>query len=232
MRPHLKWPLTAALAATFAAPAFAQLIPGMTPIFENGLQAPILLVNKGVQKEVKLTDEQRDKFRQIVKEVHDKYQPDLQKARAARDNKKLLQLTRDSTQETTDKVNKAIPVVLKPEQAKRLRQIEIQVNSLVSLNKPDIQKELKLTAKQKEEIARIGDGLKSDLAELFKDAANGPLLKLPEAARKARTLSDEATKKALDTLSSEQKKTWNEMTGEKFELKLDILSRPGGRPSK
>jgi uncharacterized membrane protein len=228
MRPRLKWLLTAALAVLMAAPVFGQLIPGMMPILENGLQAPILLMNRGVQREIKLAEEQRERIRKIVKEVHDKYQPELQKARAARDNKKLLQLTRESTQETTDRVNKAIPDVLKPEQARRLKQIEIQVNGLVSLNKPEIQKELKLTDKQKDDIARIGDGLKQDLAELAKDAANGPLLKLPEAVRKARTLNDEATKKALATLTREQKKTWDDMTGEKFELKLDILNRPGG----
>jgi Spy/CpxP family protein refolding chaperone len=232
MRPPVKWLLTAALAAMIAAPAIAQFIPGMMPLLENGLQAPILLMNKGVQREIKLTDEQRDKFRHIVKEVHDKYQPEIQKARAARDNKKLLQVTLESTQATTDKVNKAIPDVLKPEQAKRLRQIEIQVNALIFLNKPDIQKKLDMKDKQKEEIARIGDGLKSDLAEVVKDAANGPLLKALEAARKAKSLSEEATRKALATLSSEQQKTWNEMTGDKFELKLDILSRPGGRPAK
>lgn len=227
MRPSMKWCLTAVLAGLIAAPALGQLLSGeMMPLLQQGIDTPLLLSNKGVKKEIKLTNEQSDKVQKIVREVFDKYQPDLRKARADRDQKQFGKLMLDSTVETRERVNKALPDILEPDQLKRLKQIQLQVNGLLSFAKPEIQKELKLTDQQKEQIKKIGDGLKIDIAEVFKDVSSAPLRKLPEATRKARTLNDEATRKALDTLDEEQKKKWKDMTGEKFDFKLDLLSTP------
>jgi hypothetical protein len=228
MRPRVKWFLLAALAVLTALPAFGQLIPGRMPFMEDGLGASFLLMNKGVQKEIKLTEEQHDMVRQIVAETFRKYQPELAKARG--DQVKMVQLMRDSTRETKDKVEKALPDILSAEQAKRLKQIEIQVNGVHALEKPDVQKELKLTDKQKEDVKRISDGLKRDIVALVKDVSSAPLRKGADAVRKARTLNDEATKKALAVLNRGQQKIWDDMTGEKFELKLDLLNRPGAKP--
>ncbi len=138
--------------------------------------------------------------------------------------------------ETSDRVHKALPDLLQPEQAKRLQQIELQVNGFLSLNKPDVQTQLNLTEKQRDEIKEINDGFKQDLAEAVKDAAASAPEKLlekarqaVETARKIKTLADAATKKAFGTLTDEQRKTWKEMTGEKFELKLELLNRPSKR---
>jgi Spy/CpxP family protein refolding chaperone len=225
MRSSVKWGLTAALAALMAAPVLGQLASGdMMSLLQNGIDTPLLLSNKGVQKEIKMTPEQSDKVQKIVREVYDKYQADTRKARADRDQKQFAKLVLDSTTETRERVNKALPDILDRDQIKRVKQIQIQVNGLLSLNKPEIQKELNLTDAQKEQIKKIGDGLTMDLAEVFKDVSSAPLRKLPEATRKARTLRDEATRKAVDTLNDDQKKTWKEMTGEKFDFKLDLLS--------
>ncbi len=233
MRPSVKWCLTAVLAALIAAPALGQLLSGeMMPLLQQGIDTPLLLSNKGVKKEIKLSNEQSDKVQKIVREVFDKYQPDLRQARADRDQKKFAKLMLDSTVETRERVNKALPDILEPDQLKRLKQIQLQVNGVASFARPEVQKELKLTDRQKEQIKKIGDGFKIDVAEVFKDVSSAPLRKLPEATRKARTLHDEATRKAVDTLDDEQKKTWKDMTGEKFDFKLDLLSTttPTRRP--
>jgi hypothetical protein len=223
----MKWCLTAVLAALIAAPALGQLLSGeMMPLLQQGIDTPLLLSNKGVKKEIKLTNEQSDKVQKIVSEVFDKYKLDLRRARADRDKEKFAKLAIDSTVETRERVNKALPDILEPDQLKRLKQIQLQVNGLLSFAKPEVQKELKLTGRQKEQIKKIGDGLETDIAEVFKDTSSAPLRKLPEATRKARTLHDEATRKAVDTLDEEQKKTWKDMTGEKFDFKLDLLSTP------
>src|SRR6185437_8704623 len=237
MRPPIKWFLTAVLALLVTCPAFGQLLSGMLPILQNGLDTPILLSNRGVRKEIKLTDEQYDKVHKIIKEVRDKYQPDLAKARADGDNAKFVKLVADSTLETRERVNKAVPDILSPEQAKRLKQIQIQVNGLISLNKPEVQKELKLSDKQKDEIKEIGDKLKSDIAGVVKDALAAPSQRLLEKARKAaetvgkiKSLNQEATQKALAKLTEDQKTTWHEMTGDKFDFKFDLMNRPRSLP--
>jgi hypothetical protein len=231
MRSSVKGGLTAALAALIVAPVLGQLPGGdVMSLLQNGIDMPLLLSNKGVHKEIKMTSEQSDKVKRLVNEVFDKYKPDMQKARADRDQKQFAKLVLDSTVETRQRVNKALPDILDREQIKRVKQIQIQVNGLLSLSKPEIQKQLNLTDAQKEQIKKISDGLTTDLAEVFKDVSSAPLRKLPEATRKARALRDEATRKAVDTFNDDQKKTWKDMTGEKFDFKLDLLNSPLRRP--
>ncbi len=164
MRPQVKWLLTAALSVLGAAPALGQqrFKVDFIAMLQQPVDTPFLLVNPSVKKEIKLSDEQAAKFRQIVKEVSDKPHTDIKQV----------------IQETHDQVNKAIPDILNAEQAKRLKQIELQVNGVLSFNKPEVQKELKLIDKQKEEIKHIGDDLNKDIRKSIEDAGPGD----PQAA--------------------------------------------------
>ena len=228
MRPQVKWLLTAILAGLIVSPVLGQAPREiLRAILENGVDAPMLLANPGVQKEIKLSDKQHAQVKKVVQEVFDKYKPEFQKA--GRDQEKRLKLMADSTQESRDRLRKELPDILKPEQLKRLQEIQIQVNGIVSFKRQDVQKELNLTDKQKEEIKGIGEGLKKEVAALFKDAASAPVRKMPEAMRKSKELKDEATRKAVESLTEEQQKTWQKMHGEKFDLKLNLLPRGGGR---
>jgi Spy/CpxP family protein refolding chaperone len=230
MRFSVRWLLAAACVAVAPAPVFAQRYLIMLAALEKGMGSPILLTNPGVQREIKLTEEQRDKFRAIVKEVGEKYEPDLEKVAADRDKKKMLLVGYKFAKETADKVNKAIPDVLQPEQAKRLRQIEIQVNGIISLNKSDIQKRLDLTDKQREEIKEIGNKFKREVVKVVNDTADSveqsrPLLaarRVLDAYRTVRVKSEVATEKALALLTDGQRKTWNEMTGANFAFKIEL----------
>jgi Spy/CpxP family protein refolding chaperone len=230
MRPHVKWLLTAVLAALFVSPALGQLplLARLKSMMENGVDKPILLANDGVKKEIKLTDEQDTKVRKIVRDVFDKYQPEFRKAKG--DREKQVQLVLESTKETRERLNKALPDILSPEQLKRLDQIQIQVNGIASFKRQDVQKKLNLTDEQKAEIRKIGEGLKEDAAEVLKDASSAPLRKIPGAIVKVKELKNTATQKAIDKLTSAQQQTWQEMIGEKFDFKLELLNRQGVRP--
>ncbi len=228
----MRFSLRSLLVATFLiaapAPAFAQLPFVMLAVLEKGIGSPFLLTNPGVQREIRLTPEQRDKFRAIVKDVGDKYQPDFEKAQG--DKKKMLLVGYRFAKETSDKVNKAIPDVLQAEQAKRLNQIEIQVNGIISLNQSDIQKRLSLTDKQHDEIKEIGDKFKREVVQIVNDTSdslgqNRPLLaarNILAAYQTVRGKSETATEKALARLTDEQRKTWKEMTGAKFVFKFEL----------
>ncbi|HTU93290.1 MAG TPA: hypothetical protein VMF69_24630 [Gemmataceae bacterium] len=230
MRPQVKWLLTTLLAVLIVAPVAGQLPLGaeLESLLENGVGEPILLANDSVKQEINLTGEQSDRVQKIVKEVSDKYRSELQKAGG--DRKKQLRMASEWMRETRERVHKALPDILKPEQMKRLDQIQIQVNGIASFKRPDVQKKLNLTEEQKVEIRKIGDHLKQEAAETFKEAAKAPLRKMPGAVQKVRELKEDATKKAIQTLTAEQKKTWKEITGEKIDFKLELPLRPGGRP--
>lgn len=230
MRSAIRRLLTVVLCGFLAAPLLGQAPPraALDTMLESGVDAPILLANPGVKKEIKLTDKQYGEVHKIIKEVFDKYQPEIRKA--GRDHNKLLEIGAESTREVRERVHQALPDILQPEQLKRLNQIQIQVNGIASFKRPEVQKELKLTERQREEIAEIGQGLKKDIAELIKDASSAPVRKMPLAIRKAKELKEEATRKAVEKLTEDQQKTWTSMQGEKFDFKMQLPIRPSSRP--
>ena len=206
------------LAGLMVAPLLGQA-PSATlqSAMEAGVDAPVLLANPGVKKEIHLTEKQFDAIRTIVKTVYDKYQPEFRKA--GRDRDKLEKIGLDSMHETRDRLETALPDILKPEQLKRLRQIQTQVNGIASFKRPEVQKELKLSARQKDEIASLGDGLKRDLEELVKGVKPTDTQKLTSAMRKAKELKEAATRRAVEKLTDEQQKIWRDLNGPKFDFK-------------
>lgn len=249
MPSQAKYVLTAALVALMVAPALGELLLDPMPSPEEAPEfSPLLLNNKGVQKELHLTDEQRDKITKIIHDALVEHLPDFQKAfqkaLATGDRKKLAQFIHGfmhkASLEAQAKVHKAIPDILKEEQMKRFRQIELQVNVLQTLNKPDIQKVLKLTDKQKGEINKIAADCKRNIAEVEAKVLtvdgqrkqSEMYLNAAEMAQTTRKLINEANSKAVKIFTEEQKRKWKDMIGEKFDFKLDPLNFPGVRPQK
>ncbi len=211
MRSHDKWLLTALLAGLFVTPVFGQPPVGgnVLEFVKQGVDEAVLLRTPSVQKEIKLTDEQAEKFRKIAQDVQNKRRGDVRK----------------TIQEMRDKINKAVPYILGADQVKRLHQIKLQTNGILSFNQPEVQQKLKLTDKQKEEVQGINDDAKKDIGNRIKESKN--LRERMEALRMAPQRMKAATGKAVAVLNDEQKKMWNEMIGEKFEFKIDLM--PGGQ---
>lgn len=206
MRPQVQWSLTLMLAGLLAVPAFGQrLRNNVLDLFQQGIDTPLLLRTPSVQKEIKLSDEQAEKFRKITQQIQDKRGRDIAK----------------SIQEARDKVNQAIPDILSDEQSKRLQQIKLQANGVLSFTKPEVQQKLKLTDKQKEEMQALADGMKKDIRKSVEDGKN--LRERIGALRQAPARMKEATDKAVAKLNEDQKKTWNEMIGDKFEFPMAML---------
>ncbi|MGH7170331.1 MAG: hypothetical protein ACRELG_08660, partial [Gemmataceae bacterium] len=172
------------LAAVVVAPASGQLprFVGLKFILENGVDKPILLVNSGVKKEIKLTDKQDKQVRKIEKEVLEKYQPKLRDAKG--NPEKQGKLVLESMKEIRDRLNKELPNILSAEQRKRLDQIQMQVNGIGAFRRPDVQQKLDLTIKQGLQIAKIGNGLQQNIAAVLKDAFRMPLRKIEAALHK------------------------------------------------
>lgn len=229
MRPQLKWIWSAVLVVLILSPVFGQLPPGarIEAFLEIGVDAPILLSNDAVKREIHLSDAQANRFKQVVKQGFDKYRPNLRDAKG--DQEKQRQFLREWMLGIRQHVRKALPDILKPEQIKRLDQIQIQANGILSFKRKDVQDHLQLSIKQKLEILKIGNELKKEVTKLFNDAVDMPLRKMPAAFQKSKELKSEATQKALDTLSSEQKDKWKEMTGNKFDYKFDLPIGRGRR---
>jgi Spy/CpxP family protein refolding chaperone len=206
--------LTAGLVLLAASPAFAQPRPGG---FFRMMQDPntyMLLRGEKVQDELKLTDEQKADLKKVV----DKYGDDIRTAFMGMDFKKAQELMK-SASDDDDKV-------LKPDQMKRINQLKVQAAGLYAFGKDDVVTALKLTDKQKKDIAGQKDDLDKNAKDLF-DNAQGDQDKMRDAFRKVLAMRKEAVDKVVDGLNDDQKKAWKELTGDKFEFDFGPPRRPG-----
>ena len=147
--------LTLGVAALLAMPAFAQ-----QPKHQgHGSRMPMgggagLIANKDVQRELKLTDEQTAKAEAAARVVREKHHGDFAKLDDL-DPQERFEKTAEIVRTMTGETNKALADVLKPEQMKRYRQIQLQHLGLMAFTEPDVRSKLKLTDAQVGRIGRI-----------------------------------------------------------------------------
>lgn len=183
-----------------------------------------LMTNKSVQEELKLTDEQKEKVKKVADEVREKYGKDIAQARTDMDREKSAKLQA----EARDFALKTLPDVIKADQLKRLKQIDLQVRGLRALTSEAVQKELKFTDKQKEQIKTISEEVQKTREGLTKERrdAGDDAKKREEITKKMTEQSKDALAKATAALTSDQQKAWKEMIGEPFEVKFERRRPP------
>jgi hypothetical protein len=218
--------LTLGASALLAAPAFAQ-----QPQHKgHGSGLPMgggagLIANEGVQKELKLTDEQISKAEAVARKVREKYRDAFAKFQdlgAQERREKMTEVVRTMTSET----NKGLAEVLKPEQMKRYRQIQLQQLGLMAFTEPEVQSKLKLTGDQVGRIRRINADSQGRRSELLQGGGGGSR---EEIRKKEATLGKESMDKALAVLSADQKQAWKDMIGEPFDVQFQgfpVFRRP------
>jgi hypothetical protein len=216
--------LTAGLIVLAASPAYAQPRPGFGPPGGAAPTAAQLVANDKVAAELKITDAQKADIKTASDKVRDKYKDDIDKARANMDRDKMGELRKAQNEES----DKAILAVLKPEQAKRLNQIVVQAAGLNAFSKDDVAAALKLTDKQKQDVKDTQKDLQDDIRDVFQDAGMDPE-KRQAAQKKVQTLRTDAFDKVVASLTDDQKKTWKDLTGDKFDVP-QVAFGPGAGP--
>src|SRR5262249_2375944 len=127
-----------------------------------------------VQKELKLTAEQVKSIQDGLEKVQEKYREEIGKVRipgapavpggteGGLDPEQFAALTRKVREEN----QKVIAGVLKPEQAKRLKQIELQFLGVNVVQSEEVVKALDLTADQKRQMNTLVEDFYSDSLKL------------------------------------------------------------------
>lgn len=224
MRELLSKTVALALAVALVTPVVAQQRGGPRGGRGGIANDTMFLLNKSVQDELKLSDEQKSE----LKKIQDKRDEAFQKARAAGDRDKSQEIMRTAFKEVQDEANK-VKDSLKDEQKKRLRQVQLQTMGMYAFVNLEVQKKLNLSDKQKEEIKSLTEKIQQQERELFEGIDFSNQEKRDAAMKKMRDLQKEARDKAVNILTDEQKKSWKEMTGAPFELKERFGGLPGGR---
>jgi len=188
---------------------------------DRGPALGMLLTNKSVQEELKLSDEQEKKVEAAVSDVREKHREDFTKLRDASASdraERWAELRRKVDEETRE----ATRGVLQPEQIRRLRQIRMQARGADALASPRLQEALDLTSEQKSKIHEINEDAHEDAREIFRDAGDDRA----GAMKKLQDLHKETLEHASAVLTDKQKAQWKEMTGEPFHIKWE--GRRGG----
>ncbi|MFO0789426.1 MAG: hypothetical protein U0805_08210 [Pirellulales bacterium] len=176
-----------------------------------------LLMLKEVQDALKLTDDQKDKLKQINDDMRDAL-------RKAMDDGSGREKMQELMASTTTKVNE----VLDEGQQKRLLGIFVQVNGANAALDPGVAKELNVTDDQKKKLADIRQKNMESMRDLFQSARD------QEGGREAMRekmdkLREEESKAMMEVLTAEQQKDLEALKGEKVEVDLSQLRGPVGR---
>ena len=138
---------------------------------------------------------------------------------------------RKQAEERAKQEKEKLAAILLPNQVKRLNEIYLQVAGVNALNDAEVAKELEITDEQKEKMAKVRDenreSMGAQMRELFSSGDRDAAMAKVNELRKA---GDE---KVLAVLNDTQKKKFEEMKGEKFEMPEGALrggfGGPGGR---
>jgi Spy/CpxP family protein refolding chaperone len=227
MRTFGKMALACGLVALLVAPAHAQRPGGGRGGFGGfgggGGGAAMILANKGVQQELKASDEQAKKLNALAEEIGEKNRgvfAKLQDLSQDERRAKMAEIARD----TNTEVRKNLAEILKPEQVKRFEQIQLQQMGLMAApDMPRVQETLKLTDDQKAKLAALQTEQREAMRELFSGGGGGDRQAVGEKMAELRKKSSE---KALAVLTDAQKSSWKELTGEPFEVRFEPQRRP------
>jgi Spy/CpxP family protein refolding chaperone len=198
--------------------------PGGLPFggFGGGL-AMMIGQSKQLQDELKVDKSQVEKLNAAVAKVRDDLKDDMAKLRerntSPEDRAEIFKKFNDAN-------TKAVESVLKPEQIKRLHQIENQQAGARMFDKEDVQKALKLSDSQKDKIKGIQSDLQKEMGDLFQRGPGRGGFD-PEAMKKMQGLQKEANDNIVRLLSDDQKTTLKDLKGEPFELARGGFG-PGG----
>ena len=178
--------------------------------FGGGLN--MLRIEK-VQQELKMTQPQIDKI--AAK------QQELQAANQGVDFQNMSQEERQAFfQKSQAAQAKAVADILDSTQLKRYHQLELQQQGAGAFNRKEVADQLKLTEEQKKKIQAIQQGLQEERRGMMQgvDFQNMTPEDRQKLFAKFQDLQKSSNEKTEAVLTDDQKKTWKEMLGAKFDF--------------
>ena len=188
-----------------------------------------LLRIDAVRKELKLTDDQAAKVDKAAEELGAQMREKFAALGDIQDQAERRAKMTELSDEADRAAREKLQGILEREQIMRLYQIRMQVRSAAeSLANRFVAGRLELTDDQKEKLAQIDKDSQAQRSELMGSMRDATEEQRGELMQKFRALRTEADAKALGVLTDAQKKTFEEMKGEKIELQGP---RPSSSPS-
>jgi hypothetical protein len=202
-----------------SAQAAAQDIPEETrkELAQHQLQGSFFVFRAKVQEDLKLSEEQKEKVEQHLRELIPEFMELFQRidGLTGEEREKELKAYRPKAQE---KLAAFLKEILKDDQRKRLRQLELQHERAFVLLHGDVEigKNLKITDEQRKQFMAVIQDMQKRIEPLIKEAQSGG--KPEEIRPKVMKIRKEHEGKIEGLLTDAQKKQWKEMLGKPLDL--------------
>jgi Spy/CpxP family protein refolding chaperone len=191
-----------------------------------------LLRMEKVQKELKLSDEQKEKIGELAKEMRPGRPADGDSLTPEERRAKMDELRKKAR----EKVEKRLAEILKPEQLERMKQIHVQAMGAAALGNSDVVKALGITDDQRGKLKTLRDEAGEKGRELFGSmrdlSPEEQKAKMSENHKKMREIAGELMEKSLAVLTPEQREKFEKMKGKKFDMDFSAPQPPRERPAR
>ena len=197
----------------------------------GGGDSTMLLQQESVKKELKLTPEQITKVKNLSEKMRVKFDQFLNARAEESGGKKIIVVDADDDehskrmQELRRETEQALARILKPEQAKRLKQISYQRQGSRAFTDPEVTKVLQLTDEQKKKIHEVNEETNEQLHEFFQPGMPPD----EETHQKMTKLQRASVAKIMRLLTVAQKTKWKELEGKPFKGEIGF-GPPGHDP--
>ncbi|MCS7263611.1 MAG: hypothetical protein NZ805_02120 [Armatimonadetes bacterium] len=178
-----------------------------------------LLRSPQVQRELKITEEQRTKLEQLGEQLREKFRGLGQELRDLPPEERGKRV-----ESMNAEVEKELAKVLDEKQLKRLKQIALQFEGYAALARPSVAKEVGLTEGQLKQIREILREANEKRRDLFQQGPPADPQARFQEMRKIRDWVDEQIGKLL---TEQQKQKWQQLVGEPFKFEFQPFG--GGR---
>ena len=183
-----------------------------------------LLMMSEVQRELGITEQQRQQIGQLMVEQREQMQSLMQQMRNVTPEQRQQLM-----QQAIQKWDEGIGKILQPAQKARLREIQRQVEGTYALTRPDVAKELNLSEEQKRRISSILDQYRQKQTQLWQQG-RGPNVDRQAMFQQMQQLRQQMDKELLAVLTTPQQEQWRKMQGKPFPLPRGAFGGPGSAP--
>ena len=177
----------------------------------------MLLSNKGVQQEIKLTPDQQKKVEALAEVLREKVMGINEKVQDVAQGPERQAKRMELMKPINEELKKSLAQIVSPAQLTRFNQIVLQTANIQAFSDPDVVAKLKITDDQKSKIQDIAMGAMERRRELFQgfqDDREGTMKKMAD-------LNKELMGKCAALLTADQKALWKDMVGEPYEVKFE-----------
>lgn len=190
--------------------------------FRGGDSTLRLLRADEVLTELKVDADQKAEIAKILEASRgDRTRPNLGDLSQEERRAKFAELREQAAKRAAETMTK-IEGVLKPAQVKRLKQLGVQARGARALTSKDVAESLKLSDAQQKEIAAAIEKSSAEMREAFQGGNR------ENARQKFTEIRKKLDEALMGVLTDDQKKEFNNLKGEAFDLPRRTPNRQGG----